>query len=354
MMCWVKVTCDYVLLIFSFFLFLIPSLVCAKGGAWEGPLQGPARQENKQIIYLADTYNNGGVSAVFRGLQQATQCLGWKLKYFDSNGDYATLANQFRQAIMSYPDAIVLGGVNVSTVEPLVMTAKSSGIQVAGWHAEESVGGTTTLLTNITTDPYLVATMAAQFVIESSSGYIGIVIINDARFDIANAKVSKMKDVFRDCLRCDVLSVENIPINESGTRIPQLVPLLEQQFGRRWTHTLAINDIYFDHINYPLRIINRLDIRNISAGDGSAKAISRIKSKRSQQVATIAEPLNQQGWQLADELNRTFAHEPISEYISKPKLITSDSVLQKDTADGEAESIVLYKQYYREIWGCVR
>ena len=45
---------------------------------------------------------------------------------------------------------------------------------------------------------------------------------------------------------------------------------------------------------------------NISAGDGSTSAYQRIDSNQ-YQYATIPEPLNLQGWQLIDELNRAFA-----------------------------------------------
>lgn len=330
----------------------LPLLANASDNIWNGPLQGPPKQPDKQIIYLAETMENGGVSGVFRGLQQASQCLGWQLQYFDGKGDPATLTGQFRQAVMQHPDAIVLGGINANTVEPSLLAAKSAGIVVAGWHAGARAGASADLLTNITTEADQVANMAAQFVIEHSSGEVGVVILNDARFDIANAKTAKMKEVINNCSRCRVLSVENVPITEADAGMRALVPRLNRQFGARWTHTLAINDLYFDHINYPLRAINRLDIRNISAGDGSAKAISRIRSGRSQQVATIAEPLNQQGWQLADELNRAFANRPISGYIAPPVLITPDTVLPKDTADGETEWNIFYKQHYRQIWRC--
>jgi len=50
------------------------------------------------------------------------------------------------------------------------------------------------------------------------------------------------------------------------------------------------------------------DPQNISAGDGSESAYQRIRDK-DYQSATVPEPLNMQGWQLADELNRAFAHE---------------------------------------------
>ncbi len=330
----------------------MPLIVQAGSTIWNGPEEGPPRQPGMHIIYLADTMQNGGISGVYRGLQQASQCLGWKLSYLDSNSVHEKLISQFNQAVAEHADAIVLGGINSDAIKPAIQAAKSVGIIIAGWHAQARAGASDDLVTNITTEADQVATMAAQFIIEHSSGEVGVVILNDARFDIANAKTAKMQEVINSCSRCSVLSVENVPITESDARMRDLVPHLNQQFGSRWTHTLAINDIYFDHINYPLRTINRLDIRNVSAGDGSAKAISRIISGRSQQVATIAEPLNQQGWQLADELNRAFAKSPASGYIAPPILITTGSTLQKDTAAGEAESNIFYKQYYRKIWGC--
>lgn len=309
-------------------------------------------KNQKKIIYLAENNYNGGVNGVFRGLQQASQCLGWQLKYIHAKRNESDIVNLFRGAVMLKPDAIVLGGVNVNAVEPLLSIAKSANIVVAGWHAEASVGPSPSLLTNITTEPELVASMAARFIIDNSRGEVGVVILNDNAFDIANAKTEKMKMVIKDCARCRVLSIENVPLTESDDMMRDLVNHLNKKFGRRWTHTLAINDVYFDHMNYPLRAINRLDIVNISAGDGSAKAISRIKSRRSQQVATVSEPLNQQGWQLADELNRAFLHEPVSGYVSTPILITSDTIIQKDTAAGEQESNVVYKKEYRNIWKC--
>jgi ribose transport system substrate-binding protein len=87
---------------------------------------------------------------------------------------------------------------------------------------------------------------------------------------------------------------------------------------------LAINDVYFDEMNYPLLRAGRADIRNVSAGDGSSKAINRIRSGLSQQMATVAEPLGVQGWQLADEMNRAFANAKPSGYVSKPILITRE------------------------------
>ncbi|MEW4338945.1 hypothetical protein, partial [Chromobacterium vaccinii] len=77
-----------------------------------------------------------------------------------------------------------------------------------------------------------------------------------------------------------------------------------------------------DNINFPLHQAGRADIVNISAGDGSNSAMNRIREGISQQKATVAEPCNQQGWQMADELNRSFARQPPSGFVSKPILVT--------------------------------
>jgi ribose transport system substrate-binding protein len=111
---------------------------------------------------------------------------------------------------------------------------------------------------------------------------------------------------------------------------------------------LAINEIYFDNINFPLKQLGRSDVVNVSAGDGSRKALSRIRSRMSQHVATVAEPLNTQGWQLLDELNRAFAAEPPSGFVTTPLLITSATL--PETGVSQMELDIGYKEGYRAIW----
>ena len=61
---------------------------------------------------------------------------------------------------------------------------------------------------------------------------------------------------------------------------------------------------------------------NVAAGDGSESAYQRIRAKQYQAV-TVAEPLNLQGWQLVDELNRAFAGETWSGYVSPLHVVTT-------------------------------
>ncbi len=99
--------------------------------------------------------------------------------------------------------------------------------------------------------------------------------------------------------------------------MPQLTTSLLQKFGDKWTHSLAINDLYFDFMGPSLAAAGKNGDgapKNISAGDGSESAFQRIRAKQYQD-GTVPEPLNMQGWQLVDELNRAFAKQPWSGYI---------------------------------------
>ena len=108
-------------------------------------------------------------------------------------------------------------------------------------------------------------------------------------------------------------------MTEASSRMPQLTTSLLQRYGDKWTYSLAINDLYYDFMGPSLASAGKAGDGapfNISAGDGSESAFQRIRSKQ-YQMATVPEPLHEQGWQLVDELNRAFAGEPWSGYVSR-------------------------------------
>jgi len=108
---------------------------------------------------------------------------------------------------------------------------------------------------------------------------------------------------------------------------PLTISLL-QKYGDKWTHALAINDLYFDFMGPALRsagIRSNKGPQAGSAGDGSEAAFQRIRSG-SYQTITVAEPLNLQGWQLVDELNRAIQGEACSGYITSPALVTEEGL----------------------------
>ena len=87
----------------------------------------------------------------------------------------------------------------------------------------------------------------------------------------------------------------------------------------------------------------------VAAGDGSESAFQRIKTGQYQSI-TVAEPLNLQGWQLVDELNRAISGEECSGYVTAPSVVTMEG------AKAMGDSPVFdpdngYREAYVKIWG---
>ena len=311
-------------------------------------MDGPPRQAGKKVIFLSQDFRNGGITAAYRGFYIASAELGWSVRVVDGKGSDENIRRELDQAIHDRPDAIIIGGFDMDRFPDVAAAARREKIVLAGWHAAGRPGPTKELFINISTQPEDVAKIAADYVVNSAKGNIGVVIFNDDRFAVANLKANRMREVIEQCGRCKVLSIENIPISAASTEIPRAVPRLDKLYGKTWTHSLAINDVYFDAMNVPLVQINRTDVRNVAAGDGSSNAIGRIRAGLSQQMATVAEPTEQQGWQLADELNRAFAGAPPSGYVAAPILITTPYLNQGEANRSDANNP--YRLAYREIW----
>ena len=88
----------------------------------------------------------------------------------------------------------------------------------------------------------------------------------------------------------------------------------------------------------------------VAAGDGSEGAYQRIRAGQYQSV-TVAEPLNLQGWQLVDELNRAMHGEPASGYMSPLHVVTKANI---DFDGGDKNMFDPgngYRDAYAKIWG---
>ena len=318
------------------------------------PPPGPVAQTARTVVFVASDYRNGGAMGVYRGLEDASKKLGWQVRLEDGQGQKAVQGALLTQALGARPDAIVLGGFDPDDFADQVAAAQRGAITLLGWHSAKEPGPVKGLFVNVSTRPADVARIAADFVIRDAIAQqrpVGVVIFNDSQFSVANAKAEAMRKTIEACAGysgCRVLAVQNLPIAQAAAQMPVVVPRLVAAHGAAWTYSLAINDVYFDEINFPLLAAKRTDIRNVSAGDGSTKALGRIAAGISQQLATVAEPLKLQGYQIADELNRAFAQAPASGFQSKPILVTTGSLKAAGSRGIEAEAG--FEAAYSAIW----
>ncbi|CAB3715540.1 hypothetical protein LMG24238_04484 [Paraburkholderia sediminicola] len=320
---------------------------------WNGPRDGPRAQPAKRIAVVALDLRNGGILGVVDGVLEAAKVIGWSAKIFDSGGSpdlrLPTLAN----ALASRPDGLIIVGDDARALLPALRPFSEQSIPIIGWHVAGRAGAVpgTPVAMNVSTDPLEVARVTALAAIAQSGGRAGVVIFTDSSFRIAQDKASAMAAAVRACSGCTLLEVRDVPLSRSQQLMPGITRNLLARYGRRWTHALAINDIYFDYAAPVLTQAGLPDtaMAMLSAGDGSESAFLRIRA-RTFQTGTVAEPLNLHGWQLVDEMNRLLAGQSVTGYVFPVHLVTAGNIaadggdrLLYDPANG-------YRDIYRRIW----
>ncbi len=320
---------------------------------WNGPRKGPRAQPGKEVAIVAEDLRNGGIVGVVEGILEAAKAIGWRVELFDAAGAPELRMKMLATALAKHPDGLILAGGDAHALEADLKPYAQRGIPIVGWHVAAKAGPVpgTPVAMNVSTDPFEVARVTALAAIVQSGGHAGVVIFTDSNFQVAQDKANEMADVIRSCSGCVLLGVRDVAISHAEARMPALTRALLAQEGARWTYTLAINDIYFDYAVPVLTAAgaSSRDMTMLSAGDGSESAFLRIRT-HTFQTATVAEPLNLQGWQLIDELNRRFAGEPVTGYVFPVHLVTARNIaadggdrLRYDPANG-------YRDIYRRIW----
>lgn len=324
--------------------------------SWPLPLPGPEGVRDKTIVYIAGDLRNGGILGVAKGMREAAGVLGWRVKVIDLRGDdREACARAVAEAIKIKADGVVVGGFEVSKNVNSLNLLKAKGIPLLGWHAGPAPGpidGSPVVL-NVATDSDEVARVAAQSVIATRrEGRAGVVIFTDERFAIAKRKSDVMAEVLRAAPGCEVLAVCDVPLDFPGKKMPGLTRDLLKEHDKKWTHALAINDLYFDHAT-PVFAVGAVApegrISCVSAGDGSLSAFVRIQAGL-YQTATVAEPLNLHGWQLMDEFNRIFSGKPLSKYVTPVHLVNAANLKHDGGAKRLFDPENGYREHYKKIW----
>lgn len=316
---------------------------------WSGPAGGPGAVPDRTIAYIAQTLTNPGVEGVAKGVQEAADVIGWRVRTINGQGTPSGLKAAFDEALALRPDGIVVGGFDPTSTAEQVEQADAAGIPLIGWHAVATPGPSENpkMFSNITTRVEDVAKLSADWIIARSGGRAGVVLFTDASIPFAKHKSDLIKKELATCSDVRLLSYENIPIPQANSRTVGRVSALAARFGDKWTYSAAINDLYFDYAGSALRAAGKPGAGapfNIGAGDGDPSAFQRINAKEFQ-AATVPEPLSEQGWQIIDEFNRAFAGKPSSGYVAPVHITTAANSGGALSWDSEG-----YREAYRKIW----
>jgi len=161
--------------------------------------------------------------------------------------------------------------------------------------------------------------------------------VYDSIYAIATAKTNAEKAAVTGCAGCKVLSVEDTPIGDLSNRMGQLTTSLLSKYGKEWTYSIAVNDLYYDFSAPPLQAAGvdpAAGYPRKSPRRRLVPAFQRIRDKR-YQIATVAEPLHLHGWPVYRRTEPRLRRPAASTYVAPVHLFTSANI----DKDGGAQNI---------------
>jgi len=319
---------------------------------FDGPTTGPKAAAGKTIVVLAGDLKNGGILGVTNGIEEAVGVIGWDVRVIDGAGSVQGRTAAIGQALALKPDGIVINGFDAVEQQAALADVAASGTPMVSWHSGPKIGCDAPggIFANVSTDAMSVSEVAAKWAMDDGGKNVGAVIFTDSTYQIAIDKADRIKQTIEK-MGGTVLEYVDTPIADTSSRMGPLTTSLLQKYGAKWTHALAINDLYFDFMGPALAaagIPGDGSPKAGSAGDGSEAAFQRIRSGQYQAI-TVAEPLNLQGWQVVDEMNRAIQGKPCSGYITAPALVTKEG-LAKMGASNTFDPDTPYRAAYTAIW----
>ncbi|MEM7463051.1 MAG: substrate-binding domain-containing protein [Pseudomonadota bacterium] len=320
---------------------------------WDGPTTGPKAAEGKSIVLVAADLKNGGILGVTTGVEEAAAKIGWDVRVLDGAGSIQGRTAAIGQAVALQPDGLIINGFDAVEQQAALQEVVSSKIPMVSWHSGPKIGCDAPggIFANVSTDAMTVSEVAAKWAMDDGGDDVGAIIFTDSTYQIAIDKADRIKETI-EAMGGKVLEYVDTPIADTSARMGPLTTSLLQKYGDNWTHALAINDLYFDFMGPALTaagIPGDGSPKAGSAGDGSEAAFQRIRTGQYQAI-TVAEPLNLQGWQLVDELNRAINGEACSGYVTAPALVTQDG-LAKLGDSNQFDPDSPYREAYATIWG---
>jgi ribose transport system substrate-binding protein len=323
------------------------------GTPWTGPTTSPKRALNKLIVNVSQDQTNAGNNGVAAGLKEAATKLGWQFKQLNGGGELTGMVSALHQAIALKPAGIALESVPTDGTLPVLKEAAADGIVLVGWHVSNAPGkiAGTPLFWNVSTKPFDIAKIAGQYAVVTSCGNAHAIELTDMTYPIDQEKDAGFQAAFKASSTSSI-AIDDYPFGSRSTRTSgEITANITKNKKINWFVT--INDSYFD---YSIPALHAAGLKPDgpvllnSAGDGSPSAFQRIRAGNYQTV-TVPEPLNLQGWIMADEFNRAFNKAEPFDFVTKPHLTVKANVDldggQKNVYDPDNG----YRDRFAKLWG---
>ena len=134
----------------------------------------------------------------------------------------------------------------------------------------------------------------------------------------------------------------------------QLTTSLLSKYGKAWTYSIAVNDLYYDFSAPALQVGGHRSGDRLPAADfGRRRLRAGVQAHPRQAISDRhrRRAAESAGLDLIDELNRAFAGEKPSGYVPPVHLFTPDNIDKDGGAAEHVRSRQRLRDEYKKIWG---
>jgi ribose transport system substrate-binding protein len=131
---------------------------------------GAAAQDALDVVVLTPYLAQPGTQLMVEAFQSSAEAMGWNVNVIDTAGDVAALVSRMEDVALQAPDAIVIN-VDPTQVSAGLQAAADAGIPVFGMDS----GTDPLLVTNVTSNGYMMAAETATYVVDRLNGVGNVV-----------------------------------------------------------------------------------------------------------------------------------------------------------------------------------
>ncbi len=313
--------------------------------AWPGPVDGPAAQRGKKVMWISCGLAAEGCKLPVDAAKEGAETLGWTLRVVDGQFDPKIYNRAVREAIDQDYDAIVLNSISIDAVSEAVKAARAKGIAVGSWDAGNTASDTGVQF-EVDQPLEQQGVNMANYLIWKAGGDVKAYVTETREFNVVTQWIGGAVKTLEACDTCSIVRTDNFTANDAATRIPTtMVSALRENS--------TINTVFGAYDAGMLAAVPA--IRSAGFGDdiriGSFNGIApMLKFVRDGKVsATSAVPMKWGGYAALDNINRLLAgEEPVAQNIPT-RLITTENV--DEIPAGEPWSgDVDYQAEFTKIW----